>query len=223
MPRVGARSLTTYWDRYYRAGHPIWDSDRPTSELKRVVRQLPIHPCRTVELGCGTGATAVWLARQGFAVTAIDISPTAIRRARERAAAVGVRQDSNPVGWADRIGILSHGVRFVCGDLRGARWLGGPFDLFIDCGCYGAMRLTDAAGYLRALRRLTRPGTLGLVLTGNAREPEDEAGPPVLTEGQIRRGFGRLFDILRLREFRFDADQGHGKEYLGWSCLLRRR
>jgi SAM-dependent methyltransferase len=204
MPRTGARSLTTYWDHYYRAGHPIWDSDRPTSELRRVVRQVPIHPCRTVELGCGTGTNAVWLARQGFAVTAIDLSLTAVRRARERAAAAGVV------------------VRFVCGDLRGSRWLGGPFDFFVDCGCYGAMQLTDAAGYLRALRRLTRPGTLGLVLTGNAREPEDEAGPPGLTEGQLRDHFGPLFETLRLREFRFDAGQGNGKEYLGWSCLLRR-
>jgi SAM-dependent methyltransferase len=169
------------------------------------VRRLRVRPGRTVELGCGTGANAVWLARQGFAVTAIDISPTAVWRARQRAAAAGV------------------GVRFVCGDLRGARWLGAPFDFFIDCGCYGAMQLTDAAGYLRALRRLTRPGTLGLVLTGNAREPEDEAGPPVLTEGQIRGGFGGPFEVLRLREFRFGADQGNGKEYLGWSCLLRRR
>src|SRR4051812_19740709 len=114
MRQAGVRSLSTYWDRYYRARPPIWDSDRPTSELQHAVSREPIRPCRTLGLGCGTGTNAVWLARQGLAVPAIDISPTAVRRARRRAADAGAV------------------VRFACGDLREARWLGGPFDLFVD-------------------------------------------------------------------------------------------
>ena len=198
-------SLVAHWDRQYRQGDPIWDSDRPTSELKRVVFDDRIAPCAALELGCGTGSNSVWLARQGFAVTAIDVSPSAVERARERAEKMGVS------------------VRFLAGDLRDAGLLGGPYDFFVDCGCYGAMRREDRAGYLDAAARLTRPGTLGLVLTGNDQESEDEEGPPVLSEGQLRRDFGRPFEVLRLREFRFDADQGNGTEYLGWSCLLRRR
>jgi methyl halide transferase len=198
-------SLVTHWDRQYREGDPIWDSDRRTSELKRVVLGDRIAPCRAIELGCGTGSNAVWLAQQGFTVTAIDVSPSAIERARERAKKGGVS------------------VRFLAGDLRDAGRLGGPYDFFVDCGCYGAVQLGDRAGYLDAVARLTRPGAPGLVLTGNDREPEDAEGPPVLSEGQLRRDFGRLFEVLRLRAFRFDAHQGNGKEYLGWSCLLRRR
>jgi len=198
-------SLVTHWDRQYRQGDPIWDSDRPTSELKRVVLGDRIAPCRAVELGCGTGTNAVWLAQHGFAVAAIDVSPGAVERARGRAEKAGVS------------------VCFLTGDLRDADQLGGPYDFFVDCGCYGAVQLGDRAGYLEAVARLTRPGALGLVLTGNDREPEDEEGPPVLSEGQLRADFGRLFEVLRLRAFRFDAHQGNGKEYLGWSCLVRRR
>ena len=198
-------SLVAHWDRQYRQGDPIWDSDRPTSELKRVVLGDRLAPCEALELGCGTGTNAVWLAQQGFAVTAIDVSPSAIERARERAEKAGVS------------------VRFLAGDLRDAGRLGGPYDCFVDCGCYGAVQLGDRAGYLDAVARLTRPGALVLVLTGNDREPEDAEGPPVLSEGQLRADFGRPFAVLRLRAFRFDAHQGNGKEYLGWSCLLRRR
>ncbi len=198
-------SLVAHWDRQYRQGDPVWDSNRPTSELKRVVLGDRIAPCRAIELGCGTGSNAVWLARQGLAVTAVDVSPSAIERARRRAAEASVS------------------VRFLAGDLRDADRLGGPYDFFADCGCYGAVQLADWAGYLDAVARLTRPGALGLVLTGNDHEPEGAEGPPVLSEGRLRRDFGRLFEVLRLRAFRFDAGQGNGKEYLGWSCLLRRR
>lgn len=65
-------------------------------------------------------------------------------------------------------------------------------------------------------------GALGLVLTGNAGEPEEEVGPPVLEEREVRREFDGLFEILRLRAFRFDPTPW-GRRYLGWSCLVRRR
>jgi SAM-dependent methyltransferase len=198
-------SEAAHWDRQYREGDAIWDSDRPVSELVRTLAEERLTPCRAVDLGCGTGADAVWLAGQGFAVSAIDISQSAIERARQRAEQTAVV------------------VRFLCGDLRDAGVLGPPFDFFFDCGCYGAMQRSDAPGYLRALERLTRSGTHGLVLAGNDHEPEDRVGPPVLSRQKVLTDFGRLFDVLRLREFRFDADRGEGKRYLGWSCLLRRR
>jgi SAM-dependent methyltransferase len=193
-----------HWDAQYRAGPAPWDTGRPSPELRRVVAAYRVRPCRAVELGCGTGTNAVWLARQGFAVTAVDISPHAVRRGRRWAAAAGVR------------------VHFLAADLTAPGVLRGPFDFFFDRGCYHAVRLADAGAYLRTLERVTRPGALGLVLTGNAAEPEDEDGPPVLDERQLRAELGRLFDIVRLRPFRFDAPGPGDRCYLGWSCLLRR-
>lgn len=198
-------SLVTHWDQQYRHGRPIWDSDRPTEELRRTVEQEHVAPCRALELGCGTGTNAVWLARRGFTVTAVDVSPAAILTGRDRAAQAHVT------------------VRFLLGDLRQLRPPRGPFDFFVDCGCFGAVQLADTAGYLDALRRVTRPGSLGLVLAGNDAEPETPDGPPVLSRQRLVDAFGDLFKIVRLRPFRWSADQGAGKRYLGWSCLLRRR
>ncbi len=197
-------SLVGHWDRQYREGRPVWDSDRPTSELLRVVAAEDVAPCHALELGCGTGSNAVWLARRGFTVTAIDLSPEAVGRARERAREAGVL------------------VRFLAADLRRLPESEGPFDFFVDCGCFGAVQRADARGYLDALARLTRRNTHGLVLTGNDDELPDGVGPPGLSAEQLHADFEGLFQVVRLRPFRFDAHQGNGKEYLGWSCWLRR-
>jgi hypothetical protein len=101
--------------------------------------------------------------------------------------------------------------------------LGGPYRFFFDRGCYHALRPFDGDGYFRTLEQVLEPGALGLVLMGNAAEPEEEeVGPPVLEEREVRQEFDCLFQILVLRAFRFDPSPS-GKRYLGWSCLVRRR
>src|SRR5262249_19509814 len=156
------------------------------SELQRVLGETAVAPCRAIELGCGTGASAVWLARQGYDVTAVDVSSLAIERAWQRAEQAG------------------GSVHFLTADvLQPLADLGGPFDFFFDRGCYHVVRREDVTAYLRTLERLTRPGSVGLVLAGNAREPH-EPGPPVVSEEEIRAELSSLFDLVHLREFRFD-------------------
>jgi SAM-dependent methyltransferase len=194
------------WDESYRTGATPWDTGRPSPELQRVLAETALAPGRAVELGCGTGTNAVWLVQQGFDVTGMDLSPLAIERARQRAAEAGVR------------------VRFLVGDiLHPPEELAGPFDFFFDRGCYHAVRREDVQAYLQTLRNLTQPGSVGLVLTGNAREPHDP-GPPVVSEEEIRAELGSVFEIAQLREFYFDSPEAEaaGMRFLAWSCLLRR-
>lgn len=198
-------SLVTHWDRQYRCARPPWETGRPSTEVQRAVAAHPVRPCRAIELGCGTGQNAAWLAEQGFDVLGVDVSPLAIQRARERPVREGAR------------------LRFLAADLLDFWQLGGPYRFFLDHGCYHGLHPLDTDGYLRTLEQVLEPGALGLLLTGNADEPEEEfVGPPVLEEREIRTAFECLFDILALRPFRFDA-AASGKRYLGWSCLLRRR
>jgi SAM-dependent methyltransferase len=192
------------WDERYRTGDTPWNTGRPDEELRRILAEENIRPCRAVELGCGTGTNAVWLAQQGFDVTAVDISPLAVQRARERASAAGVA------------------VRFLVADVLEPLALSGPFGFFFDRGCYHIVRRINVQRYLDTVEHITGLGALGLVLAGNAREPLDP-GPPVVTEDELRAECGRGFEIVKLREFRFDAELPGGERPLAWSCLLRRR
>ena len=191
------------WEEHYRSGTPPWDSGRPSNELIRVVEAEHINPCRAIELGCGTGTNAVWLAQHGFDVTAVDLVPLAIEQAIDRAAKAGVK------------------IRFLSLDLLSLPDLGAPFDFLFDRGCYHAVRRENATGYLDAIDRLLRPGATALILAGNAKEPLDP-GPPVVSEDELRSELGSRFEIVALREFRFDAILGTDVKPLAWSCLLQK-
>lgn len=191
------------WDERYRGGDTPWDTGLPSSELVRVIAQEKVQACPAIELGCGTGVNAVWLAQRGFDVTAVDLSPRALERARQRAAEAGVS------------------ARFLTADVLDPPDLGGPFPFLFDRGCYHVVRRIDVERFLRTLEGITAPGTLALVLTGNARE-KMEPGPPVMTEAEIRAELGRLFEVISLREFRFDQPASDMPRPLAWSCLLRR-
>jgi methyl halide transferase len=193
------------WDQHYQSGTPPWETGQPSAELARVIAEEKILPCRVIELGCGTGINAVWLAQQGFDVTAVDITPLAIEKARQRAIAAGVT------------------VRFELADVLDLRETYEPFPFFFDRGCYHAVRTLDVRAYLRTLERVTAPGSLGLVLTGNARDPHPPGqGPPVVSAEELHAELEPLFEIVRLREFRFDTVEEEDPGFLAWSCLVRR-
>ncbi|MEJ5867058.1 class I SAM-dependent methyltransferase [Pseudokineococcus sp. 5B2Z-1] len=75
------------WEGFYVARGRIW-SGRPNALLVEVAE--PLVPGRALDLGCGEGGDSVWLASRGWAVTSVDVAPTALARTREAAAAAGV-------------------------------------------------------------------------------------------------------------------------------------
>jgi SAM-dependent methyltransferase len=77
------------WNQRYVSGDTPWDSGKPSAELARVVREWNIRPCCILELGCGTGENAVYLAQQGFE-TAFDVAPLAIQQAQIKVHSAGV-------------------------------------------------------------------------------------------------------------------------------------
>jgi SAM-dependent methyltransferase len=67
-----------------------WNLERPPRLLVDLIQSGRVPPCQAVDLGCGAGNYAVWLATQGFEVTGIDISAAAVALARELARQKGV-------------------------------------------------------------------------------------------------------------------------------------
>jgi len=81
-------------DRIYRKT-PLeeipWNIETPPDALVKLVETGKVKPCKTIDLGCGTGNYAIYLASIGFEVTGIDISPTAIKIAKENAKKKGAK------------------------------------------------------------------------------------------------------------------------------------
>lgn len=73
----------SFWDERYRQHGSVW-SRNPNPNL--VAEAAGLRPGSALDVGSGEGADAIWLARQGWRVTAVDISSVALARAAERAA-----------------------------------------------------------------------------------------------------------------------------------------
>ena len=200
---------TVNWNERYSTRQTPWDSGKHSRELERVIDERPIKPCRMLEIGCGTGTNAIFLAKRGFTVTAVDVSSLAIEQAHAKAKQAGVNVDFR-----------------VADILRGAD-LGPPFDFVFDRGVYHHVRTIDLWGFLTALSRLTKGGSHYLTLAGNAndRETPEGVGPPVVRTVEICTELSSLFDLVQLREFTFDGIVVDGKPItpLAWSALFRRR
>ncbi|MEU1725219.1 class I SAM-dependent methyltransferase [Actinomadura sp. ATCC 39365] len=142
--------MSTFWDDVYAARPPAADP-RPNVRLTEVVADLP--PGDALDLGCGAGGDALWLARRGWRVTAADVSAVAV----ERLAAL-----ARGHGLADRLTPVRHdlGTSFPAGefDLICAHYLHTPGDL-------------DRASVLRAAARAVRPGGRLLVVDHGSTAP----------------------------------------------------
>ncbi len=190
------------WDALYRQGTPPWETGKPAAELIRLVQEKAINPGRTLELGCGTGANAIYLAQSGFEMTAVESSPTALERARVRAE----REDAL--------------LRLVFADAFEFGQTAGQFDLVFDVGLYHFIRHSDLERFLDLLWRTTRPGSYYLTIA--ARKTHSLPGsPPSVAQRQIHRELGRLFEMVELRECRLESVSAKGGSP-AWSCLMRR-
>ncbi|HWS32093.1 MAG TPA: bifunctional NAD(P)/FAD-dependent oxidoreductase/class I SAM-dependent methyltransferase [Actinoplanes sp.] len=85
--RIGTMFTAEAWEDRYRSRDAIW-SGRPNPVLVTEAGELTAG--RALDVGCGEGADAVWLARRGWQVTAVDISTVALGRAAGHAAEAGV-------------------------------------------------------------------------------------------------------------------------------------
>ena len=138
-----------YWEAHYGERERIW-SGRVNAQLPGIL--TGVAPGRALDLGCGEGGDAVWLAENGWQVTAVDVADTAIGRAAAAADARGVR---------DRIAFERH-------DLSDS-FPKGTFDLI-------------SAQFLHSTVRLERPQILrnaaDAVAPGGRLVIVDHAAPP---------------------------------------------
>ncbi|MDX2852738.1 class I SAM-dependent methyltransferase [Actinacidiphila glaucinigra] len=153
---TGAEPAAEFWDARYAGSDRVW-SGNPNNVLVREVEGL--KPGTALDLGCGEGADAVWLARQGWRVTAVDISRVALERAAGHAKAEGIAEGL--IDWQRH----DLGVTFPEGtyDLVSAQFLHSPNDM-------------PRERILRAAAAAVAPGGM-LLVVGHAGFPAWETDP----------------------------------------------
>lgn len=136
----GAGEAARFWDDHYRQHDQPWSGD-PNAFLVDVVARR--RPGTALELGCGDGGDAIWLAGRGWRVTAVDIAAVALRRLAERAIVAGV---------GDRVVGERHDLArtFPSGsfDLVAALYLHTPFDFPRARVLQAAARAVAPGGHL---------------------------------------------------------------------------
>lgn len=134
----------TFWDARYGERPRIW-----SSSVNRALADAAtgLTPGRALDLGCGEGGDSVWLAEAGWQVTGVDISATALDRAREFAKVRGL--DGERVNWKQVD--LTEGFP------------AGEFDLVSACFLASPVNLPRAAILQRAAQAVAPGGTLLIV------------------------------------------------------------
>ncbi len=162
----------------YRFGKPRWDSAEPPPELEVLVQDLV--PGRALDLGCGTGADALYLASRGWEALGVDFAPEAIAAAKQNARRAGVNAE------------------FMLGDISRLAEAGvkGPFDLLLDIGCYHAIPVGRRDAYAAGAATVARPGA-DFYLAGISDPPASWRllGASGVTAAEIRSRFGASFDL----------------------------
>lgn len=197
------------WDSTYKdESAPPWDSGLPAPELEEYWRQLAEDstPHKVVEIGCGTGTNAVWLAKRGCEVTATEIAPTALQLAKERAHKANVQ--------------ISFGTINICETLPAAQ---GSQDFAFDRGVYHVIPESLRPQFVQNLALSLKHGACWLTIAGSKDEPRDnpEIGPPQLSAIELIKHAEPLFEVLSLERTAFIIPDG--KRFLAWKALFRRR
>ncbi|CAG6391238.1 class I SAM-dependent methyltransferase [Streptomyces cocklensis] len=225
-PEAAGRPATgdgkDFWDGFYadRSSPVPFFAAKPDENLAAYLDRGLIAPGRALDLGCGPGRNALFLASHGFEVDAVDLSPVAVAWAEDRAREAGA------------------GVRFLCGDAFAlpAAELSGPYDLVVDSGCFHHLAPHRRVSYLALLDRVLAPGgrlALTSFAAGESGMGSQTADADLYRARELRGGLAYTPESLRwifsdlaeveLRRMRQEPPESalFGVPFM-WTALFRR-
>jgi len=162
------------------------------------VRARELNKGRVLDVGCGTGENALYLAGNGFSVVGVDLSDRAIAAARGKAAERELK------------------VEFQAGNALSLEFKDSVFDNVIDSGLFHTFPDNDRPVYVREIARVLAIRGRYFMLCFSEKEPSDWGGPRRVTRGEIETTFSPRFKINYIRDASF-ATRFHtngGKAYV---------
>ncbi|MFQ5419870.1 MAG: SAM-dependent methyltransferase [Anaerolineae bacterium] len=165
----------------YETGAVPWDVAEPPPEVMALADEL--KPGRALDLGCGYGRTAIYLAQKGWQVDSVDFVPQAVAEAGARAKRAGV---------ADRI-------KFHQASVAELDFLAGAYQLAVDVGCMHALDEAELRRYAAGLRRLLAAGGQYLLFARlHAELAEPDSGPRGVPDVLIQALFVDGFVLTKM-------------------------
>jgi SAM-dependent methyltransferase len=189
------------WNESYASGEPLpWDTGTPDALLVEMIESRAIAPGRTLEIGCGTGTNAIFLAQHGFDVLGVDISELAVDKARAKA---------------------QGRCRFEVVDFLAAAPAGGPFQFVFDRGCFHVFDDEgERARFAQKVAAELVEHGLWLSLIGSTEGPPRDEGPPRRSARDVMNAMEPSLEIVELRSTEFTV---YGEQVKSWLCLSRKR
>jgi ubiquinone/menaquinone biosynthesis C-methylase UbiE len=139
-----------------------------------------------LDAGCGAGEDALEIAARGLEVTGVDVAPTAIRQAQDKAAERGVA------------------ATFLVADALQLGRLGRTFRSVLDCGLFHTFDDDERPAYVDSLAAVTAPGGVLRVLCFRDTVPGTE-GPRRISQAELRAAFSSGWEVVSIEPDRLET------------------
>lgn len=182
-------------------GRPPWDLGRPQAAVVRLAEQGEIAGS-VLDVGCGTGEHALYLAARGHELLGIDLAPRAVERARAKARERGLD------------------VPFLVWDALELDQLWRRFDTALDVGLFHTLADEERSRYARSLHAALAPGGRAFVLCWSERNPPG-FGPRRVSRIELRTSFAEAFRVEAIRGAELETALEGGPAH-AWLARLTR-
>ena len=192
------------WDASYTGGTAApWDIGRPQPAFVRLADEGRLTG-RLLDAGCGSGENALLAAGRGADVTGIDVAPTAIARAKAKAAERGLT------------------ARFEVADALDLGRLGTTVDTVIDSGVFHVFGDADRARYVDSLAAAARTGGTCYLMCFSDRQP-GTWGPRRVRAEELRAAFSDGWNVEAITADTFDINPVEGMTQVqAWLAVIKR-
>ncbi len=186
-----------FWDDAYKS-RPPWEIGRPQPVFVGLLQRGELKQGSVLDVGCGTGENALFLAQNGFSVSGVDVAENALQVARSKSYERGVK------------------VEFKQENALSLRFKGDSFDNVIDSGLFHTFSDENRPLFAAEIARVLRNDGRYFMLCFSEKEPAGWGGPRRVTRREIEDTFLPFFHINYIREELFQTrihDKG-GQAYL---------